>query len=130
VYLADGGGGGTSSEPSYSGPQTLNIEPHAIPAALAAFRIAHETVSKKVEPLRGLPIQPWAGDEVSRETATQFAERSTGGGAESAIACLLGYEKQLKAACDSLEDAQRMYIAMEGDNAARWGKYDEPTGQR
>jgi hypothetical protein len=122
VYLVDGGGGGTSPEPSYTGPQTLNIEPHAIPAALAAFRVAHEKVAKKVEQLQGLPITPWAGDEVSRETAQQFAERSTGGGAESAIACLLGYEKQLRAACESLEDAQRMYTAMEGDNAALWGK--------
>jgi hypothetical protein len=124
VYLADGGGGGTSPQPSYSGPQTLHIEPHAIPAALAAFRAAHDKVTKKVEQLRGLDIRPWAGDEVSRETAQQFAERSTSGDAESAIACLLGYEKQLRAAVESLEGAQAMYTAMEGENSARWGKYD------
>lgn len=124
MYLADGGGGGTSPEPSYSGPQTLNIEPHAIPAALAAFRVAHDKVTKKVEQLRGLQILPWAGDEVSRETAVQFAERSTGGDAESAIACLLGYEKQLRAACESLEGARALYTQMEGENSALWGKYD------
>src|SRR2546430_11361842 len=36
VFLADGGGGGTPSGPSYSGTQTLKIEPSAIPAALKA----------------------------------------------------------------------------------------------
>lgn len=124
MFLADGGGGGTVPGPSYTGTQTLRIEPHAIPGALTAFRDAHDKVLKKVEQLKGLNIQPWAGDEVSRETADQFAERSLGGGGESAIACLVGYEQQLRAACESLQGANDAYTAMEGDNSARWGKYD------
>jgi hypothetical protein len=124
VFLADGGGGGSSSGPSYSGTQTLRIEPSAIPAALAAFRTAHDRVLHKVKELNGMDFKPWAGDEVSRETAAEFAERSVGGGAESARECLLGYELQLRRACESLEAAQADYTAMEGDNSARWGKYD------
>jgi hypothetical protein len=122
VYLADGGGGGTSG-PSYSGTQTLQIEPSAIPAALAAFRTAYDRVSKKVDELNGIHIQPWAHDQVSAQTAKQFAERSLGGG-DSARQCLEGYRDQLKRACDSLASAQHDYTVMEGDNSAYWGKYD------
>ncbi|HEV2783455.1 MAG TPA: hypothetical protein VGX25_29065 [Actinophytocola sp.] len=102
----------------------MRIEPSAIPAALVAFRAAHERVLRKVRELNGLDFRPWAGDEVSRETAVQFADRSIGGGAESARECLLGYEQQLRNAVESLEAAQADYIAMEGDNCALWGKYD------
>lgn len=120
----DGDGGSSSAEPTFSGPQTLHIQPSAIPAALAAFRHAHERVSKKVEQLGGLQIQPWAGDDVSRETANQFHQRSQGGGTDSALQCLTGYQKQLENACTALEDSQRRYRRMEGDNSALWGKYD------
>jgi hypothetical protein len=123
VFLADGGGGGTPSGPSYSGTQTLKIEPSAIPAALKAFQTAHDRVSKKVDELSGMQVPAWAGDPVSHETATHFANRSTGGGADSAIKCLTGYRDQLKAACDSLSAAQQAYTVMEGENSAYWGKY-------
>ena len=123
MFLADGGGGGTSSKPSYSGTQTLKIDPTAIPGALAAFRTAHERVAKKVDELTGINIQPWAHDEVSAETAKQFEQRSTGGGADSAIKCLVGYRDQLKQACDSLQGAFDTYTAMEGDNSALWGRH-------
>src|SRR5947207_9227302 len=73
VFLADGGGGGTPSGPSYSGTQTLKIEPSAIPAALKAFQTAHDRVSKKVDELSGMHVPAWAGDPVSHETATHFA---------------------------------------------------------
>jgi hypothetical protein len=122
VFLADGGGGGgTSSGPSFSGTQTLSIEPSAIPAALAAFRAAHERVLRKVAELDGMTVRPWAGDQVSAETAKQFAERSYGG-AESAMQCLRGYEEQLNRACQELQRANDAYVAMEGDNAALWGR--------
>ena len=124
MYLADGGGGGTSSTPSFSGTQTLQIEPSAIPGALAAFRTALDRVSKKVDELSGMDIRPWAHDPVSDHTATRFAERSTGGGADSAMKCLVGYRDQLKRACDSLAAAQHDYTVMEGENSAYWGKYD------
>jgi hypothetical protein len=47
VFLP-GDGGFAPSEPSYSGQQTLRVDPSAIPGALAAFTAAHERVSKKV----------------------------------------------------------------------------------
>ncbi len=124
MFLADGGGGGSSSGPSYSGTQTLKIEPSAIPAALAAFRTAYDRVSRKVDELGGLNIQPWAQDPVSDQTATHFRQRSTGGDAESAIKCLTGYRDQLRRACEALESAQHDYTVMEGNNSALWGKYD------
>jgi hypothetical protein len=124
VYLADGGGGGTSSAPSYSGTQTLKIEPSAIPDALKAFQTAHDRVEAKVKELSALPIHPWAHDEVSNETANQFTQRSTGGGADSAMECLTGYQKQLAAARDSLQDAYNGYMLREGENTALWGKFN------
>lgn len=123
MFLADGGGGSSASEPSYAGTQTLNIEPSAIPGALAAFRAAQERVARKVSELRAVPIQPWAHDGVSGETANQFHNRSLGGGADSAMECLLGYQKQLASAVQSLEDSHAAYTRMEGHNSTRWGKY-------
>lgn len=119
-----GDGGSTSSEPSYSGTQTLRVEPSAIPAALAAFTEAYDRVTAKVNELGGLSIQPWARDEVSGETATQFAERSQGGGTDAALACLKGYQEQLSNACTALKDSQARYTAMEGVNHTTWGTYD------
>lgn len=109
--------------PTFKGPQTLHIEPSAIPEALTAFRQALTRVERKVRDLQGLPIREWAGDPVSRTTAMTFTERTNGGDAQSAITCLLGYQKQLQRAVDSLEDAQRAYQRLEGDNAAMWGRY-------
>lgn len=122
MFHTDGGGGGTSA-PSYSGTQTLQIEPSAIPGALKAFQRAHDRVDQKVKELSGIDIRPWAGDEVSSETASQFEERSLGGG-ESAYQVLVGYRDQLQRARDSLQRAFEAYTAMEGDNSALWGVYD------
>jgi hypothetical protein len=126
VYLADGGGGGGSAPagPTFTGTQQLHIEPSAIPAALKAFTDAYDRVSKKVQDLRALPIRDWAKDPVSGETATQFHERSNGAGTDSAIACLEGYQAQLQAAMESLQTAHADYLATEGTNTDRWGKYD------
>jgi hypothetical protein len=121
VFLADGGGGGASSAPSYAGTQTLSLEPSAIPAALNAFRAALARVERKVADLDGMTVAPWAGDPASRETAVQFAERSYGGG-DSAYQCLTGYRDQLRNAAEALEQAQAAYIAMEGENSALWGR--------
>jgi hypothetical protein len=85
--------------------------------------VAHDRVAKKVDELTGIDIRPWANDEVSGETAKQFEQRSTGGGADSAIKCLVGYRDQLKQACDSLQGAFDAYTAMEGDNSALWGTH-------
>jgi len=123
VYLIDGGGSGPVAEPTFTGTQSLSIEPSSIPAALVAFKEAHERLSKKVEQLGGLPIVQWAADPVSSETVTEFSERSNGGGQDSAIACLMGYERQLARAIDSLQSAHDSYLATEGTNSERWGKY-------
>lgn len=126
MYLADGGGGGTSAPtPQFTGTQTLHVEPSAIPEALKAFQDAHERVSAKIRELGQLPIRDWAGDPVSGETAVQFQHRSNQGGADSALACLQGYQAQLKAAIDSLQAAHDQYVLTEGDNAAQWGKYHQ-----
>lgn len=123
MFLADGGGGSSTPTPQFTGTQTLNIDPSAIPAALKAFRAAHVRVAKRVTELSGLQIPDWAGDPVSSETAVQFQQRSTSSSADSAKACLEGYEKQLKAAIDSLQKSHDEYMLKEGDNAALWGKH-------
>jgi hypothetical protein len=123
VYLADGGGGGSTPAPLFTGTQTLHVEPSAIPEALKAFTVAHERVSRKISELEGLPIREWAGDPVSSETAVQFAERSNNGGFDSALACLTGYQKQLERAIESLQGAYDDYLRVEGDNTTQWGSY-------
>lgn len=127
MFVADGGGGGgrALSTPAFTGTQTLHVEPSAIPETLKAFEQAYDRVSNKVRDLAGMPIQRWAGDPVSTETVKPFAERSYAGGADSALACLLGYQEQLKAAIDSLKSAEAEYLRVEGTNTSRWGKYDE-----
>jgi hypothetical protein len=101
----------------------LTIDPSTIPAALRAFQEAYDRVERKVSQLRGMDIRPWASDEVSSQTAMLFHDRTRGGG-DSAIACLTGYQKQLAAACESLQKAHDAYLANEGANSERWGKYD------
>lgn len=125
MFVADGGGGSTTSGPTFTGTQTLHIEPSAIPEALKAFTDAYDRVSRKVRDLSNLPVREWASDPVSGETALQFAERTNTGGADSAFVCLTGYQKQLKAAIDSLTSAHADYLAVEGNNTDRWGKYDQ-----
>jgi hypothetical protein len=126
VFLADGGGGGGTAPtgPTFTGNQNLRIEPSSIPQALTAFRDAHDRINAKVQELSGLQCNNWAGDPVSGETAKMFTERTNGGGADSAIACLTGYRDQLADAMDSLQKAHDQYLAVEGTNTARWGKYD------
>jgi hypothetical protein len=123
VYMADGGGGGAPAGPSFTGAQRLHIEPSAIPEALKAFTQAHERVTSEVRALEHLPIKDWAGDPVSGETAVQFAQRSNTGGVDSAITCLIGYQKQLESAIKALTGARDNYVRIEGDNAALWGRH-------
>ena len=126
MYLADGGGGSVAPlAPDYSGTRTLRIEPSAIPGALAAFREAFDRIEAKVAALGGLEVPDWARDPVSGEAATEFVERTNGGGADSAIACLRGYQEQLRGAIQSLETAQEGYLRTEGTNTAMWGKRDQ-----
>ena len=124
MFLADGGAGAASAGPTFTGTQRLRIEPHAIPQALAAFREALDRITTKVKDLHGLQINNWAEDPVSGETAQQFTQRTNGGGADSAMACLTGYQQQLQAAIKSLEASQAQYLADEGANTDLWGKYN------
>jgi hypothetical protein len=123
VFLEDGGFGAAPAGPTFTGTQRLRIEPSSIPVALSAFREAHDRITKKVQELGGLPINNWAGDPVSGETAQQFTQRTSGGG-DSAMACLTGYQDQLRNAIESLESAHADYMAIEGNETARWGKYE------
>jgi hypothetical protein len=115
--------GSSSSEPTFSGPQTLHIEGSAIPRALAAFTQAYDRVKAKVDEPNGLQIRPWAGDTVSHETAKRFEARSQGGGADSAIECLTGYLQQLEGACHALAESQKRYNLTEDENTLRWTQY-------
>jgi hypothetical protein len=125
VFVDGGGGGGAPAAPTYAGTQQrLHIEPSAIPTALAAFREAHDKIDQKVLALQGLQVNKWADDPVSDETAKLFTDRTNGGGADSAITCLVGYRDQLAAAIDSLQKSHAQYIATEGTNTERWGKYE------
>lgn len=124
MFQQDGGGvGAAPAGPTFTGTQRLRIEPSTIPDALSAFRDAFDRISAKVDQLHGVPVDKWAGDPVSGETAKQFTQRTNGGGADSAIACLTGYRDQLQAAITSLEGTQAKYLAMEGTNTEVWGKY-------
>jgi hypothetical protein len=124
VFLADGGGGAAPAGPTFTGTQSLRIEPSAIPEALSAFREAHDRIERKVAQLTNLQVNRWAGDPVSGETAKMFTDRTNGGGADSAIACLTGYRDQLAAVIVSLQQTQERYLDVEGTNTARWGKYE------
>ena len=124
MFLEDGGGvGAAPAGPTFTGTQRLRIEPSSIPEALSAFREAFDRISAKVDQLRSVPVDNWAGDPVSGETAKQFTQRTNGGGADSAIACLTGYRDQLQAAITSLEKSNAQYLATEGTNTELWGKY-------
>ncbi len=123
MFLADGGSGSAPAGPTFTGTQQLRIEPSAIPEALSAFREAHDRIAEKVRELSTLPVNDWARDPVSNETAQEFTQRTNGNGADSAIACLTGYEEQLRNAIESLESARADYLAIEGTETARWGKY-------
>ncbi|MGQ0840381.1 hypothetical protein [Actinokineospora sp.] len=120
MFLADGGGGPYEGVTTYAGTQTLRVEPAAIPGALAAFQEALDRVAQMVRGLDGLECLSWAGDPVSGETATQFADRTNSGTVDSAIACLRGYQTQLMSAVDALQQAHDGYVLTEGTNSAMW----------
>ncbi|HEV8560878.1 MAG TPA: hypothetical protein VGR06_31505 [Actinophytocola sp.] len=123
MFLADGGGGSTSSSQNLTGNETLFIEWSAIPAALTAFRSARDRVQHKVDELNGLDFPAWAHDPVSGETATQFAERSASG-ADSAAQVLFQYHHMLNQVTEALEQTQRGYGLMDGDNTARMSGHE------
>ena len=115
---ADDGGSAIPSD-----PQTLKVEPSAIPGARDAFLAAAQDVKDLVTKLSGLTTPAWAGDPVSHETAQQFDSGSAGGGGmgqDAAIAALTAYGQQLHDNGQALNDAYNQYVAVEGANTAKW----------
>lgn len=120
MFMADGGGGSAGPKPSIAGSQQhMRIEPEAVDAAYKLFDDAYNKVSAKVNAIYDATAGPWSYDPVSMETATKFNERTTGGGADSAMAALLGYQKQLENARDALKAAKETY--QNQDESARAG---------
>jgi len=108
VFMADGGGG-SSTKPHIAGSkQHMRIEPESVDAAYKLFDDAHAQVTAKIAEIYNATAGPWSYDPVSIETAVKFNERTTGG-ADSAMAALMGYQKQLENARDALKAAKETY---------------------
>lgn len=118
--MNDSDGGSGAPAPSSAGPQTLRVEPAAIPGARDAFAAAHKDISDLVTQLNGLIVQPWANDPVSQETAQRFANRSNGGDAQAALEALRKYGEQLEKSATALDSAYKAYVRTEGANTAKW----------
>jgi hypothetical protein len=118
VFIADGGGS-PAPKPAIAGTQQhMRIEPEAIDAAFKLFDDAYNKVTAKINGIYDANPGPWSYDPVSMETSTKFNERTTGG-ADSAMAALSGYQKQLENARDALKAAKETYKNQ--DESARAG---------
>jgi len=126
VFIADGGGGGSTPTmlPDYSGAQRkLSVEPSAIPDARKVFSDALDRLEEKLRPaLHQLKARPWAGDPVSSETAERFNQDTFEAGDSAALAALIAYRDQLKGVVDQLTAIEADYRRVEGDNTASWGR--------
>ena len=119
MFMADGGGS-ASPKPSVAGSQQhMRIEPEAVDAAFKLFDDAYNKVTAKIGEIYNATAGPWSYDPVSTETAVKFNQRTTGSGADSAMAALMGYQKQLQGARDALKAAKETYKNQ--DESARAG---------
>ena len=119
MYLADGGGGG-SSTPTEFGQRKLKVDPSAIPEARKAFEHALDEFDSKIkDAVRELPTKPWAGDPISSETSKAFNQQTS----DKALAALNFYREQLVGVIDQLKMIEEQYRQVEGDNTAMWGKH-------
>lgn len=114
---ADGGG---SSAPSPSGPQTLKVDPPAIPHARDAFLAAAKEIDDLLIHLSGLYTPAWAGDPVSRQTAERFDTGAGDRGTQPALAALQKYRDELQGSGEALQQAYVAYVENEGVNSERW----------
>jgi hypothetical protein len=119
VYLADGGGGSVSPTTA-TGPQTLKVDPPAIPGARDAFLAAAQEIDELVSRLNGMTTPPWAADPVSRETAHRFEAGAGDRGTQPAIEALSKYGRELRASGEALHQAYVAYVENEGTNTERW----------
>ena len=124
MYLADGGGGG-SSTPTEFGQRKLKVDPSAIPEARKAFEHALSEFENKIaQAVHDLPTKPWAGDPISSETSKAFNDQTS----EKALAALNFYKQQLVGVIDQLKMIEEQYRKVEGDNTAMWGKQNRDLG--
>ncbi|WP_086665565.1 hypothetical protein [Lentzea kentuckyensis] len=123
MYLADGGGGG--STPPEFGQRKLKVDPSAIPAARKAFEHALDEFDNKIARVsRDLPTKPWAQDPISSETSKAFNDQTS----EKALTALTVYREQLVGVISQLTRIEEQYRLTEGDNEAMWGKYLRDQG--
>lgn len=115
-------GGRSGADSSPPGQHQLNVEPEAIPALRNTFSNALTKLDKQIElAITEFRVRPWAGDPVSKEAAEKFNERSVTDG-DSALQALLNYQRQLKTAMDNLNQIERQYRVVEGDNTGMMNK--------
>lgn len=118
MFIADGGGSAPS--PTGTGPQTLKVDPPAIPGARDAFYEAAEQIEQLVTRLNGITTPPWANDPVSRTTAVRFDNGSADMGTNAAIRALSKYGEELRNTGDALNQAYNEYVRVEGTNTEKW----------
>ncbi|SDJ77716.1 hypothetical protein SAMN04488074_103198 [Lentzea albidocapillata subsp. violacea] len=115
-------GGRSGADTSPPGQHELNVEPEAIPALRNTFSAALIKLDKQIEmAITEFRVRPWAGDPVSAEAAEKFNDRSIADG-DSALQALLNYQRQLKTAMDNLNQIERQYHLVEGDNTGMMNK--------
>jgi hypothetical protein len=119
VLIADGGGS-SAPIPSTTGPQTLKVDPPAIPAARNAFYEAAEQIEQLVKQLNGINTPPWANDPVSKITAVRFDNGTADMGTNAAIRALTKYGAELRNTGDALNAAYNEYVRVEGSNTEKW----------
>jgi hypothetical protein len=104
-------------------PGTLRIEPSAIPAVRAAFDDSLSELSPHIRRLRQEAYirEPWLGDSVSAEVASDYNLRVMDSG-EGPYAAMVAYEAELLRIRESLKQLEDHYRRTEGDNAALWGR--------
>ncbi|RKT51571.1 transcriptional regulator [Saccharothrix australiensis] len=124
MFIADGGGGSTSTPPEYSGKQQkLSVDPTAIPEARKVFMDALARLEPEIRSaLTAVQARPWAGDPVSKETAEAFNRDTFDAGDAAAINAILAYRDQLQGCVDQLTAIEADYRRVEGDNVASWGR--------
>jgi hypothetical protein len=125
VFIADGGGGGTTdTPPAYSGTQQkLHVDPTAIPEAKKVFQDALDRLDSQLGDARdALRARQWAADPVSKETAEKFNQDTFEAGDTAALTAILKYREQLDGVVRQLQAIEDNYRRVEGDNVASWGR--------
>ncbi|MBP2322105.1 hypothetical protein JOF56_002490 [Kibdelosporangium banguiense] len=118
MFIADGGG--SASSPTATGPQTLKVDPPAIPGARDAFYEAAEKIEALVQRLNSISTPPWANDPVSKTTADRFDNGTADMGTNAAINALTKYGVELRNTGDALNEAYKEYVRVEGTNTEKW----------